>query len=236
MVYQEVTRNRKLSAAAKGLYAYLSSFCGLDDECYPSVETITKEMSMGKDTFYRHINALIAAGVVEKQQVISEDGKFGRVLYRLSHKVEIHDFPNGGKHDFPFPQNEDTQKPDTAVRETNNNNTNNNNTNNNNNKERGKRFTPPTLSEVQSYCEEKGYLIDAEQFISFYDSKGWMIGKNKMRDWKAAVRTWVQREKKGNRQPVSNAKPTGFTNFEQRNYNFDELERKLLDAQKGAKT
>ena len=57
------------------------------------------------------------------------------------------------------------------------------------------RFTPPTLSEVQAYVNEKGYHIDAESFIDFYASKGWMVGKNKMKDWKAAVRTWEKRRK-----------------------------------------
>ena len=65
-MYQNVTRNSNISASAKGLYAYLSAFCGASDECYPSVETITREMDMTKDTFYRHINALIAAGIVKK--------------------------------------------------------------------------------------------------------------------------------------------------------------------------
>lgn len=57
------------------------------------------------------------------------------------------------------------------------------------------RFTPPTLSEVQDYIDEKGYHIDANTFIDFYESKGWMVGKNKMKDWKAAVRTWEKRYK-----------------------------------------
>lgn len=57
------------------------------------------------------------------------------------------------------------------------------------------RFAPPTLSEVQAYVNEKGYHIDAESFIDFYASKGWMVGKNKMKDWKAAVRTWEKRRK-----------------------------------------
>lgn len=61
------------------------------------------------------------------------------------------------------------------------------------NKEKEGRFTPPTLSEVQEYIKEKGYHIDAESFIDFYASKGWMVGKNKMKDWKAAVRTWEKR-------------------------------------------
>lgn len=61
------------------------------------------------------------------------------------------------------------------------------------------RFTPPTLSEVEDYVIEKGYSIDAEQFIDFYESKGWKIGSNPMKDWKAAVRTWERRHKPQNK-------------------------------------
>ena len=53
-----------------------------------------------------------------------------------------------------------------------------------------KRFCPPTLEEVKAYCAEKEYTIDAERFIDFYTSKGWFVGKNKMKDWRAAVRNW----------------------------------------------
>jgi predicted phage replisome organizer len=56
------------------------------------------------------------------------------------------------------------------------------------------RFTPPTLEEVQAYCIERGNNVDAERFINFYSSKGWMVGKNKMKDWKAAVRNWEKRD------------------------------------------
>ena len=58
-----------------------------------------------------------------------------------------------------------------------------------------KRFAPPTIDEVRAYCKERNNGIDAEQFVSFYQSKNWMIGKNKMVDWRACVRTW---EKKNN--------------------------------------
>ena len=51
-------------------------------------------------------------------------------------------------------------------------------------------FTPPTLEEVRSYCSERKNKVDAETFWDFYQGKGWMVGKNKMKDWKAAVRTW----------------------------------------------
>ena len=56
-------------------------------------------------------------------------------------------------------------------------------------------FKPPTLEEVQAYCAERGNLVDAQSFVDFYESKGWYVGKNKMKDWKAAVRTWERRNK-----------------------------------------
>lgn len=53
-----------------------------------------------------------------------------------------------------------------------------------------KRFTPPTVEEVQAYCIERKNNIDAEHFVDYYTSNGWMVGKQKMKDWKAAIRTW----------------------------------------------
>ena len=55
-----------------------------------------------------------------------------------------------------------------------------------------KRFKPPSREEVQAYIVEKGYRVDAERFIDYYTSDGWRVGKNPMKDWKAAVRTWAR--------------------------------------------
>jgi hypothetical protein len=63
------------------------------------------------------------------------------------------------------------------------------------------RFTPPTLEEVQAYCQERDNGVDPEQFIAFYSSKGWKIGSSKMKDWKAAVITWEKREKREQSKP-----------------------------------
>ena len=52
------------------------------------------------------------------------------------------------------------------------------------------KFVPPEVEEVRNYIKEHKYPVDPEQFVDFYESKGWMIGKNKMRSWQAAVRTW----------------------------------------------
>ena len=82
-------------------------------------------------------------------------------------------------------------------------------------------FVPPTIEQVQAYCKERNNKVDAQAFVDFYSSIGWMIGKNKMKDWKAAVRTW---ERSNNSTPkvVKNA----FNSFHQRNYD-EEYWRKL---------
>ena len=57
------------------------------------------------------------------------------------------------------------------------------------------RFQKPTIEEIRQYCLEKGYNVDAEQFFNFYESKGWVVGKSPMKNWRAAVCTWNKREK-----------------------------------------
>lgn len=52
------------------------------------------------------------------------------------------------------------------------------------------RFTPPSIDEVKAYCQERGNGVDAERFIDYYNANGWRVGKNAMKDWRAAVRTW----------------------------------------------
>lgn len=59
------------------------------------------------------------------------------------------------------------------------------------------RFLPPTIEVVKDYCTTRNNNVDAEKFIDFYISKGWMIGKNKMKDWKATVRTWERSDNSG---------------------------------------
>lgn len=59
------------------------------------------------------------------------------------------------------------------------------------------RMVPPTVDEVAAYCRERGNGLDPETFVDFYASKGWMVGKNPMKDWKAAVRTWERSEGRG---------------------------------------
>jgi len=70
-------------------------------------------------------------------------------------------------------------------------------------------FIPPTFDEVKAYCLERNSCIDPQHFIDHYQANGWMIGKNKMKDWKAAVRTWEQRRKNENKS--DNSKPKDYS-------------------------
>lgn len=56
------------------------------------------------------------------------------------------------------------------------------------------RFQKPTLEEIREYCISRGNNVDPEQFLNFYESKGWVVGKSPMKDWRAAIRTWEKRE------------------------------------------
>lgn len=68
-----------------------------------------------------------------------------------------------------------------------------------------KRFLPPKIGEVINYCNERQNNVDANHFVDFYSSKDWMVGKNKMKDWKACIRTWENQNNK-NRKGVAELK------------------------------
>jgi len=73
-----------------------------------------------------------------------------------------------------------------------------------------RRFTPPKIDEVAEYCQQRNKGVDAQRFVDFYTAKNWMIGKNKMIDWQAAVRTW---EGKQREQPKSIYTPEEINSF-----------------------
>lgn len=66
-----------------------------------------------------------------------------------------------------------------------------------------KRFIEPTVEQVREYCTRNNYNIDPELFVDYYTANGWKVGRNKMKDWKASVRTWA----KNNNNSQSNNKP-----------------------------
>lgn len=81
------------------------------------------------------------------------------------------------------------------------------------------RFVPPTIEQVTEYCKERNNSVDCERFINFYESKGWLVGKNKMKDWKAALRTWE----------TSKPKQAKTVNFTERTYSKDDMDKMFSD-------
>ena len=77
------------------------------------------------------------------------------------------------------------------------------------------RFSPPTVEEVAAYCRERGNKVDPQRFVDFYTAKGWRVGNQPMKDWRAAVRTWERDDR-----PV---KTVSAQQYGQRDYTEDEL-------------
>ena len=83
-----------------------------------------------------------------------------------------------------------------------------------------KRFVKPTVDEVRAYCAERGNRVDAQAFVDFYEAKGWKVGSSPMKDWKAAVRTWEQRDT-AQRKPT---RPNRQRDFNSRAYSAAEID------------
>jgi hypothetical protein len=105
-------------------------------------------------------------------------------------------------------------QPNHNVNDNVNDNVNENVNENENKKEDIKKkqvFQTPTLSEIKDYILEKHYQVDAERFFDYYESNGWRVGKNPMKDWRASVRTWSRSDRQ--QQPKSDATANICTHF-----------------------
>ena len=125
-------------------------------------------------------------------------------------------------------EEEDAEAPtDTYIDTTiDTNNTNNYRETRNDSK---KRFVVPTAEEVAAYCRERGNKVDAQRFVDFYTSKGWQIGKEPMRDWRACVRTWERNgrdrvEVSGSTGATRPAKTVAAQQYSQRDYSDEDEE------------
>lgn len=93
-------------------------------------------------------------------------------------------------------------------------------------KQTKRKFHPPSVEEVRAYCEERKNRVDPEGFVDFYASKGWMVGKSPMKDWRASVRTW-ERGTKTRQEETAKPSVKNLNNFHSRRYDMDALEAQL---------
>lgn len=155
-----------------------------------SVRKLSARWGWGMNKTERFLKLLEADDMIRK-----ESDRSGTLLTIVNYEVyQSSDTPSNTPTDTPTdtPMNTPTDTPT----ELNKNGKNDKNVKNDK-KERGKaeKFIPPSVEEVRDYCVERQNGIDPEAFVNFYESKGWMIGKNKMKDWKRAVGTWERRRK-----------------------------------------
>jgi len=162
-----------LSLKAKGL---LSLILSLSTHWNLSVGGLTKICKEGRVSINNTIKELIEQGYIEREQM-RKDNKFNGYQYIV---FESPPSPNAQKLKTGNQQQLNTIINKVSI-----------------NKVSKERFKKPTINDITDYCIERKNNIDSIRFFDYYESKGWMIGKNKMKDWKAAIRTWESREQKG---------------------------------------
>ena len=160
-----------LSYKAKGLLCQMLS---LPDGWSFSIEGLVRLSTDGKASVMSALNELRDAGYFYRVQ-LREGNRISGIEYVIS-ETKLEDFQDA--------ENQHAEKqnagnpPQLNTKEL------------NTNKSNTKRFITPTIEAVQEYINEKGYSVNAERFVDYYTANGWMVGKNHMKDWKAAVRNW----------------------------------------------
>lgn len=90
-----------------------------------------------------------------------------------------------------------------------------------------KRFVKPSVDDIRAYAIERGSNVDVQRFHDYYEANGWKVGKNPMKDWKAAFRYWETHSGTGS--PGKTRAPTAFNDFHQRTYDYGALEAALIN-------
>ena len=199
-------KEREMSLKAKGL---LSLMLSLPDEWDYSVAGLAALSKDGKDSVMNAISELEEFGYLERVKLTNEKGQFAGYEYNVF-ESPVTEKPNEKKPYSDFP---DTENPQQL-------NTNTLNTKKSNTKKSNNIFTPPTVEEVRAYCIERNNSINPEHFVDYYESKGWMVGRTKMKDWKAAIRNWERNSYSNSRSQNQQQKPSQNATFKQDN-SFD---------------
>ena len=190
-----VRYDRELTPNAKLLYGEITALCNEKGYCWATNKYFAELYGVSKVSISKWIKALSERGYIQTRVSCKEGSK--EIDYRY---ITILNDPIKEKFNTPIKE------------KFKDNNTSFNTTFNKRESKGVSHFTPPTLEDVQAYCKERGNKVDAERFIDYYASKGWLVGKAKMKDWKAAVRNWERSERSYNRdKPTQNANEIDYS-------------------------
>lgn len=200
-VQRDVMTSSEISVFAKALYCLLVSYAGEKNSCFPSLKVMCDNLNISKPTVIKSLKELIAAKLLIAHKSRTKMGDFANNVYYPMYimdsevvndidKEVVKEVDTGGQLQIPGVVNEVDSK-------------NNIKKINNKNKETGLKssksvFVIPTIDEVKTYFKEKecSDLTQPEGFHDFYTSKGWKVGREPMKDWKAAVRNWLRSNNK----------------------------------------
>jgi DNA-binding transcriptional ArsR family regulator len=201
-----VRYDKRITPNAKLLYGELTALSNEKGYCWAGNQYFSDLYEVSKQSISSWIGQLRDAGYIAVQLEYREGTK--EILNRYIRILDdpIQDILNTPTNNFGEGIQENLKDNNTI------NTTSNNTINKGGTPKKTKRFVKPTLDEVTEYCNLRGAGIDPQGFIDFYESKDWMIGKNKMKDWKAAVRTWMRKDRERKQvQPVKQKRePTGL--------------------------
>lgn len=196
-------RDNRLSLKAKGLMSLVMSLPNDWDFSIQGLSSIVKE---GKSAIYAAINELKEFGYCNV--ITSRDDK-GKII------GNDYTFFEEPCTDIPYTENQDMDNPNMDNQDLDNQPQINKDIREiktkiiqekeNTNvfpKKKSSRFIKPTVEEVDSFVKEKGYHIDAENFVNYYESKGWVVGRAPMKDWKSACVTWEKKWKENHPRSV----------------------------------
>ena len=174
IISAEVRYDKNLTAHSKLLYAEITALLNMNGECFATSRYFAELYGKSIVTISKWIKELILNNYISATYIYKEGTKEidRRYLTILKGGIEEND-REGIKEKF--------KDNNTSI---------NNNITYSNNKVR---FKKPDVNEIADYCKERNNGLDAETFFDFYESKDWKVGKNKMKDWKACVRTWEKR-------------------------------------------
>ena len=184
IISAEVRYDKNLTANAKLLYAEITALLNMNGECFATNKYFSNLYGKSVVTISKWIGELISNGYISSYYIYKEGTKEIDRRYLSVLKGGIKENDKGGIKE-KFKDN------NTSI---------NNNITYSNNKGR---FKKPTVNEIADYCIERKNNIDAETFYDFYESKDWRVGKNKMKDWKASIRTWEKRQSNNNKGGMS---------------------------------
>ncbi|MCC8129409.1 MAG: helix-turn-helix domain-containing protein [Clostridiales bacterium] len=213
VIDNRVIRDGRLSPRARFLLILMLSMA---DGWRFSIRGLAQVAGMGTSAVTTLLKELMGYGYVTRAWERRENGTFGSCQYTVREIPVPVDADTGASPDTQQPdtgkapeqetacadETPDTEQrhihriPDTAAADPGERDTVRKNKELKNTKrERAKPASPPSLDEVRDYCTQQGYDIDPERFVDYYEARGWMLGKTRMKSWQAAVRTWAGRER-----------------------------------------